>query len=135
MIAIPTAAIAFRVLNNIGAPSRPRFDIPGLIAGSGGLFALVYGFSNAETHSWTAAITIVALALSIMLLVGFVFIEHHTEHPLLPLSVVADRARGGAYASLAITFAGVFSIFSSLPSISRASSATRHSRPAGPFCL
>jgi preprotein translocase subunit SecG len=39
------------------------------------VFALVYGVSNAETHSWTATVTIVALAASVVLLTGFVLIE------------------------------------------------------------
>ena len=52
--------------------TRPRIDLPGVLRRLGGLFALVYGFSNAETHSWTAPLTIVALAASVVLLVAFV---------------------------------------------------------------
>jgi EmrB/QacA subfamily drug resistance transporter len=110
VIAIPTALVALRLLGNVRNPNRPRIDFPGLIAGSGGLFALVYGFSNAETHSWTATVTIVALAASVVLLVAFVLIEFRAKHPLLPLSVIADRARGGAYASMLVASAGMFSI-------------------------
>ena len=42
--------------------TRPRIDLPGTLTASAGLFALVYGFSNAETHGWGAPLTIVALA-------------------------------------------------------------------------
>ena len=111
LIATPTAIIALRLLRNHGDPARPRIDVPGVLVATGGLFALVYGFSNAETHSWTAAVTIIALALSVVLLSAFVFVERRASHPLLPLHIVWDRARGGAYASIALAGSGVFGVF------------------------
>ena len=47
-----------------------------------GLFALVFGFSNAETHGWGATATIVALIASPLLLTAFVLIERRVKHPL-----------------------------------------------------
>jgi EmrB/QacA subfamily drug resistance transporter len=110
-IAIPTAMAAMRLLRNEGDPERPRIDIPGVLVATGGLFALVYGFSNAETHSWSAPVTIVALALSAILLSAFVLVESRASHPLLPLHIVRNRARGGAYASIALAGSGVFGVF------------------------
>src|SRR5437868_7035837 len=81
---------------------RAPIDLPGVALASGGLFGLVYGFSNAETSSWTDPITIIALGLSAILLVGFIALERRVEHPLLPLHIVWDRARGGAYATIAL---------------------------------
>jgi hypothetical protein len=75
------------------------------------LFALVYGFSNAETQSWTASATIVALGASVVLLCSFVAIEQRVAHPLLPLHIVRDRARGGAYMSVLLASAGIFGVF------------------------
>jgi EmrB/QacA subfamily drug resistance transporter len=111
VIAVPTAIIAVRTLRNVGQPERPRIDIPGVIAGSGGLFAIVYGFSSAETSSWSDPITIVALAASAVLLSAFVWIESRAAHPLLPLRIVKDRARGGAFASIGLAGSGVFGVF------------------------
>jgi EmrB/QacA subfamily drug resistance transporter len=111
LIAIPTAIIAFRLLVNEPHPVRPRLDLPGTALASGGLFSLVYGFSNAETHSWTNPITIVALAASVVLLGSFVALERRVEHPLLPLHIVRDRARGGAYATIALAGSAVFAVF------------------------
>jgi EmrB/QacA subfamily drug resistance transporter len=110
-IAVPTALVAMRLLRNEGDPERPRIDLPGVFAASGGLFALVYGFSSAETDSWSSTVTIVALALSAVLLCVFVAIEKRASHPLLPLHIVRDRARGGAYASIALAGSGVFGVF------------------------
>jgi EmrB/QacA subfamily drug resistance transporter len=111
VIAVPTAIFALRLLVNRAPPDRPRIDLPGVLAASGGLFALVYGFSNAETHSWSAPVTVVALAASIVLLISFVAIERRSTHPLLPLHIVWDRGRGGAYASIALAGSGVFGVF------------------------
>ena len=110
-IAIPTGIFALRLLVNHSSPDRPKIDVPGVLTGCGGLFALVYGFSNAETNSWTSPITIIALAAFVVLLVSFVLIEQRAAHPLLPLHIVWDRARGGAYASIALAGAGVFAVF------------------------
>ena len=85
---------ALRLLVNQRDPERSRIDVPGLLTASGGLFALVYGFSNAETQSWTATATIVALVASPVLLIAFAVIESRVKNPLLPLHIVRDRARG-----------------------------------------
>jgi EmrB/QacA subfamily drug resistance transporter len=111
VIALPTAIVALRLLRNQGDPERPRIDLPGVLVASGGLFALVYGFSNAETNSWSAPVTIVALAASVVLLGSFVVIEQRAAHPLLPPHIVWDRARGGAYVSIALAGSGVFGVF------------------------
>src|ERR1700751_2631208 len=111
VIAVPTTIVGLRLLVNHKAPQRDPIDIPGALPSALGLFALVYGFSNAETHSWGATATIVALIASPILLTAFVLIERRAEHPLLPLHIVWDRARGGAYTTIALAGAGVFAVF------------------------
>jgi EmrB/QacA subfamily drug resistance transporter len=111
VIAIPTGVLSLRTLVNQAQAHRPKIDFPGVLAGSLGLFALVYGFSNAETHSWSAPLTIIALAASVLLLLTFIAIERRTPNPLLPLHIVTNRARGGAYASIALAGSGVFGVF------------------------
>ena len=110
-IAIPTAIVALRLLRNGRQPSRSRIDLPGVALATGGLFALVYGFSNAETTSWSDPLTVTALTLSVVLLTGFVALERRVKHPLLPLHIVWDRARGGAYATIALAGSAVFAVF------------------------
>jgi EmrB/QacA subfamily drug resistance transporter len=110
-IAVPAAIVALRLLRNQPQTERARIDLPGVALASGGLFALVYGFSNAETSAWSDPITIFALALSAVLLSGFVMLERRVEHPLLPLHIVRDRARGGAYATIALAGSAVFAVF------------------------
>jgi EmrB/QacA subfamily drug resistance transporter len=110
-IAVPTAILAMRLLQNERQPNRARIDLPGTLLASGGLFGLVYGFSSAETTSWSSATTIISLAASVVLLGGFLAVERRAEHPLLPLHIVSDRARGGAFATIALAGSAVFAVF------------------------
>src|SRR5579864_4897971 len=109
------AAVAFAggalLLKRQPSPAKPRLDIPGVLLVSGALFCLVYGFSNAATHSWHAPSTWGFLAAGVALGVVFAVWQGRAAHPLLPLRVVLDRNRGGAYASMLIASAGLFGIF------------------------
>ncbi len=111
VIAVPTTIVALGLLVNHGDPDRARIDIPGVLTWTLGLFALVFGFSNAETHGWGATATVVALIAGPVLLTAFVLIERLVKHPLMPLHIVWDRARGGSFAALFVTGAGVFAVF------------------------
>jgi EmrB/QacA subfamily drug resistance transporter len=88
-----------------------RLDIPGVIMVSGGMFCLVYGFSNAALHSWSASSTWSYLAVGAALLVAFAVWQWRARHPLLPPRVVLNRNRGGAYLAILIVGAGMFGIF------------------------
>jgi EmrB/QacA subfamily drug resistance transporter len=109
--ALPAAVAALRLLVNQPLPDRPPLDAPGALTATLGLLALVYGFSNSETHSWGDPLTIVMLAAAAVLLAGFVAIEARAQHPLLPLRVLADRTRGGAYLGLGIAAIAMFAAF------------------------
>jgi EmrB/QacA subfamily drug resistance transporter len=110
-IALPTVLIARHLLLNHAPQHRPHIDMAGALLACGGLFALVFGFSNAETHSWANPVTIISLTASVVLLVAFVAVEGRKANPLLPLHIVRDRARGGAYLSIMLAGAGVFAVF------------------------
>jgi EmrB/QacA subfamily drug resistance transporter len=91
--------------------TRPQIDWVGTALASTGLFAIVFGFSHAETAGWTAALTIGSLAVGVALLSAFAFAESRVAHPLLPLRVILDRARGGSYISVGLTGIALFGIF------------------------
>jgi EmrB/QacA subfamily drug resistance transporter len=97
-------------------PSHPRdpdvhIDWPGTVLVVAGLVALVYGLSEAETKSWSAPETVVLLVAGIVLLAAFVLVERRVAHPLLPLRIVLNRFRGGAYLAIGLSAIGVFGIF------------------------
>jgi EmrB/QacA subfamily drug resistance transporter len=103
------------LLKHIPAVSRPKLDITGAVLAAGGLFSLVYGFSHAsqETGSkgWTEPLTLGTLIGGVVLLALFVLVERRVAHPLLPLRVVLDRNRGGAYAAMFLAAIGMFGVF------------------------
>ena len=110
-IALPAAVVALRLLVNEKPPHRPRIDVVGVVLACTGLFAIVFGFSEAATDAWQAPTTIVSLTAGVVLLVAFVLSQRRVDQPLLPLHIVWDRARGGAYASIAIAGASIFAVF------------------------
>jgi EmrB/QacA subfamily drug resistance transporter len=91
--------------------SRPRMDWLGAVLASTGLFLIVFGFSHAEVAGWTAALTIGSLVAGVILLAAFAFAESRVSHPLLPLRVILNRARGGAYISVGLTGIAIFGVF------------------------
>jgi EmrB/QacA subfamily drug resistance transporter len=109
--AVPTAAAGARLLPSVAAPARARLDVPGALAASSGLLALVFGLSRAEADGWGAPVTLACLSASAVLLAGFVALQLRVAHPLLPLRVVADRNRGAAFVAIGTAGAGGFGIF------------------------
>ncbi|MBI0300503.1 MFS transporter [Streptomyces sp. PRKS01-29] len=88
-----------------------RLDIPGVVLATAGLVSLVYGFTRAESDGWSAGPTVGLFVAAAVLLLAFVVVESRVKAPLLPLRVVADRNRGGVYASLALAIIGMFGLF------------------------
>jgi EmrB/QacA subfamily drug resistance transporter len=111
LFALPAALAAFTLLRNPERTVRPKLDLPGTAAASGGLFALVYGFSNAQTHGWGAPLTVGMLAGGVVSLAAFVAWQRVSTAPLLPLRVVLDRNRGGSYLAIGIAGLGMFGVF------------------------
>ncbi len=96
-IALTAAFAVTRVIKESQAVQRSSYDFPGAVSVTGGLFLLVYGFTIAATHGWAAPLTVALLLGAAAVLVVFLLIELRSTHPLLPLRVVLDRNRGGAY--------------------------------------
>ncbi|WP_433064743.1 MFS transporter [Dactylosporangium sp. CS-033363] len=113
--------IVFAVLATFGALSLlhnqradgpgHRLDVPGTVTVSAGLFSLVYGFGNAETHAWGNPAVWGWLAAAVVLLTAFVVIETRVAHPLIPLRVLLDRTRGGALLTVLTLGVGMFAVF------------------------
>ncbi len=112
--------VVFAILAGIGGsivlrdqqrPERSALDLPGTFTAVGGLVALVYGFSEASTKSWSNGITVGLLVAAIVLLVSFVMIERRASHPLLPLRLITDRGRGGSNLAMLLTGVAMFGVF------------------------
>src|SRR5258708_3682161 len=99
------------LLRRPASPERPRLESRGVVAVSGGMFCMVYGFANAATHNWHTPSTWGFLAAGVALLAVFAWWQTRAPAPLLPLRVVLDRNRGAAYLSILIAGSGIFGIF------------------------
>ena len=111
LIAVPAAIAAGRLLVNMRPAERPRIDVPGVLVATSGLFALVYGFANAEMDSWGAPLTLAMLAYGVVAMGAFVAIQRRVANPLLPLRVVTDRNRGGAFLAIGSASLAIFAAF------------------------
>jgi EmrB/QacA subfamily drug resistance transporter len=99
------------LLHHSKAAHRPKLDIPGTVLVSGGLFALVFGFSHAQTAGWASGMTIAMLVIAAVLLVAFVVSQTRISNPLLPLRILLDRDRAGAYIAMFLSSVGMFAVF------------------------
>jgi EmrB/QacA subfamily drug resistance transporter len=114
-IGIAVAAAAPRVLSE--SPRRPgQIDVAGAVTGTGGVALLVYGLSKAATGAdgishWGDAQVLASLTASVVLLISFVLIEMRSPRPLLPMRVLADRNRSGAYLIMLCIATGLFGLF------------------------
>ena len=109
--AVVLAAASALVPAQDAVSPRPRMDLPGMVTSVLGVLALVYGCSAAERDGWTSPVTLGTLAAGVLLLCLFVWIQTRVSQPLLPIRVVRDRTRGGAYLMVAIAGVGMFGVF------------------------
>jgi EmrB/QacA subfamily drug resistance transporter len=108
------AAIA--LVGSVTLPGRTRrgrtvtLDVPGALLVSAGLFAIVFGLSNAQAHTWGSVDSWGYLVAGSLLLVSFTWWQTMAAHPLLPLYLVMDRSRGASYLSVLIVGSGLFGV-------------------------
>jgi EmrB/QacA subfamily drug resistance transporter len=111
-VGVVVIALAPRLLDESRADLAHRhFDLPGAASITGGLMLLVYAMTQAVQHGWGATETIVLLAVSGALIVGFVAIELRSAAPLLPMRIFRLRTLTGSNIAGLLTGAAIFSQF------------------------
>lgn len=108
LFAIPVAVAGLRLLGAEVPAERRPLDLPGAAAATAGLFALVYGLATSEANGWGHPVTVGALAAAVVLVGTFVRTERRAAHPLLPMRVVADRTRAGAFVAVLVAGSAIF---------------------------
>jgi EmrB/QacA subfamily drug resistance transporter len=112
-IALLALALAIPLVPESKAHGDTSYDVPGAVVVTLGLTSLVYGFTEAAkpAKGWGSGSTLGFIGAGLVLLVIFVLIERASKNPLLPLRIVLDRNRGGAYLTSMLVGAGLFGAF------------------------
>ena len=122
-VAILTALAAAAIVHESKASGDTRYDIPGVVMATVGLFCLVYGFTEAAkakhpddptdtaVQGWGDPSTVTFLVIAVALLIAFVVWERRAKNPMLPMRIILHRSRGGSYLLFLFVGAGLFAMF------------------------
>ncbi len=107
-VAIALVLVGFRVIPRV--PREPvhwaHLDLAGALTSTASLLVLVYAVVEAPERGWGSLSTIGLLALSIVLMAVFVFIEQRHPQPLVRLGMLRSASLLHANASAAVMFGG-----------------------------
>ena len=86
---VPLGVIAFWVTSRFVRESKTfrkqRLDVPGLLLSILFLASLTYALTESNAGVWRSPVIVFLLAVAGLSLVGFLVIESHSTHPMLPL--------------------------------------------------
>ena len=138
-VALLAIALAIPFVPESKSPGDTSYDIPGAVLVTLGLASIVYGFTrvaeaaqtnaaeaaavNAEAAAqgtptmvtpdsgWADGMAWVFIVAGLVLVALFVVLELRTRNPLLPMRIVLDRNRGGAFLTSTLVGAGLIGAF------------------------
>jgi EmrB/QacA subfamily drug resistance transporter len=87
------------------------YDVPGAVLVTGGLVALVYAITQANSYGWGSFETVGLFAASAALLAGFIGWEARAKDPLMPFSIFRLRTLVGANVAGLILGTAMFGMF------------------------
>ena len=101
LISVPVGVIgsawSYWALHEIGKPVAPSLDWIGNVTFAGGLFALMFGLTEAltpygsESMGWTNPVVLASLGAGALLMTGFVGVESRVRHPMFDLGLFRIR--------------------------------------------
>ncbi|MFD0560841.1 MFS transporter [Kitasatospora saccharophila] len=102
LINVPVALVGLvavaRLLPESKDPSGRRPDVPGAVLSTVGMVGLVYAIISGPVHGWGSGPVLLAGAVGLAALAGFVGWEARTPTPMLDLGFFRDRRFNGAVA-------------------------------------
>ena len=103
-VSVPMAAVAL-ALTLRGVTAAPptarngRPDVLGAVLATAGMSVLVFGIVRTDQYSWGSAVTLTTLAIAVVLLAAFSYVERTTARdPLIRLGLLTNRSVAGANA-------------------------------------
>jgi DHA2 family multidrug resistance protein-like MFS transporter len=97
-------------------PQPRRLDVTGLVLSIVGLTALIYGIIHvSETRSWLEASVLIPIGLGLLVIAGFLWLEHRSDHPSFDVSLFRNRGYAVSIAAVSLAFFALSGITFSLP--------------------
>lgn len=101
LINVPIGILALLVTQAVVRESRDESgtvatDVPGTVLITAGIAALTWGLIQAGERGWTDTWILLAFAAAAIILPVFVWVELHTERPMIPMSFFRSRTFVGA---------------------------------------
>ena len=90
------AVVATRFVLRPTPGTRTQLDLPGMVLAAAGPAALVWGLVDAPQVGWGAPRTLIALALGVAAIGGFIARQASTTAPMIPLSMFRSRTFSAA---------------------------------------
>jgi EmrB/QacA subfamily drug resistance transporter len=92
-----------------GEVRHRSLDLAGSVTVTAGLVSLVYAIVRTESYAWRSPQVMVPLAVALLLLAAFLFIEMRVaKAPLVPMRVFRSRSVVGANVFIALFIAAIF---------------------------
>jgi EmrB/QacA subfamily drug resistance transporter len=92
-------------------PSAPKLDPLGALLSIVGLAAVLYGVIEAPSKGWLSPPILIAFAIGVVVLAGFLFWELHSSSPMLDVRFFENPRFTAASGAITLTF---FTLFGSL---------------------
>jgi len=124
LVNVPVALIGFAaatvLLPEFRAPERPAFDLPGVAASVLGLVAATYGLIRAGQDGWSDPGALLAIALGIVILVGFLAWERRLTRrpdgrPLLDMTLFSSASFTWGAIFAAMSFLSLIGVLFAMP--------------------
>jgi EmrB/QacA subfamily drug resistance transporter len=110
-LAVLAFAVTVLAVPNTQDPTHAHLDPSGSVLSLVGIGGLVLGVIEGPERGWTSPLTLGALVVATLALVGFVLWESRTERPLLDPRLFRHRGFATGTAALAVLFLAMFGFF------------------------
>jgi cyanate permease len=101
-VSLVAAAAVFRLVPESRDPATPPLDFPGLLTSSVAVGLLVYTIIEAPNRGWLSAASLIGFGATLVVGAAFVLIELRSRHPMLDVSLFAERAFSAASGSVTV---------------------------------
>lgn len=94
-----------------GVKQSGRIDAFGALLSGGGIAAIVIGISQLDGQQASVPAVAALIGGGLVLLVAFLFVERAVPNPILPLTILTNRARAGSFSAIALMFLAMFGFY------------------------